>query len=114
MSGFGSSSDEDEDEEQDTEEDVNNEVGGLDSYGGGDDWFPNYDMYANLSGFANGSSGRILDGDGVQDDTAIHEPDYDDLPDAWNGPGSRSEYGPAPSNFFRSFSRLMNGIGEHR
>jgi len=113
MSGFGSSSDEDEDEEQDTEEDVNNEVGGLDSYGG-DDWFPNYDMYASLSGFANGSSGRMLDGDGVRDDTAIHEPDYDDLPDAWNGPGSRSEYGPAPSNFFRTFSRLMNGFGEHR
>jgi len=104
MSGFGSSSDEDEDEEQDTEEDVNNEVGGLHSLG--DDWLPNYDMFANLSGSAIARSSAKR--------TGIDEPDYDDLPDAWNGPGSCSEYGHAPSNFFREFSRMMSRLGERR
>lgn len=103
MSGFGSSSDEDEDEEQDTEEDVNNEVGG---HSLGDDWLPNYDMYANLSGSAMTRSSVKR--------TGIDEPDYDDLPDAWNGPGSCPEYGHTPTTFFRSFSSMMNRLGERR
>ncbi len=108
MSGFGSSSDEDEDEEQDTEEDVNNEVGGLHSLG--DDWLPNYGMFANLSGSAMPSSGIRSDASGA----GVNEPEYDDLPDAWNEPGPRSEYGHAPSNFFGEFSRLMCRFGERR
>ena len=108
MSGFGSSSDEDEDEEQDTEEDVNNEVGGLHSLG--DDWLPNYGMFANLSGSAMPSSGIRSDASGA----GVNEPEYDDLPDAWNEPGPRSEYGHAPRSFFREFSRLMCRFGERR
>jgi SIT4-associating protein SAP185/190 len=109
MSGFGSSSDEDEDEEQDTEEDVNNEVGGLHSLG--DDWLPNYDMFANLSGSAIRSSGTHND---AETGAGIDELDYDELPDAWNGPGSCSEYGYAPRSFFRDFFRLMCRLGEPR
>jgi hypothetical protein len=113
MSGFGSSSDEEDDEEQDTEEDVNNEVGGLDSRG---DFLPNFDMFASLSGSASKVSRQGNDGAGgvASDTTRADELDYDYLPDAWNGPSvsSSSEYGYAPINFFRGFSRLMSRLGE--
>ena len=112
MSGFGSSSDEDEDEEQDTEEDVNNEVGGLHYLG--DDWLPNYGMFANLSGSAMPSSGIRSDAGDAGSGAGIDEPEYDDLPDAWHEPGSRLEYDHAPRNFFREFSRLMCRFGERR
>jgi SIT4-associating protein SAP185/190 len=103
MSGFGSSSDEDEDEEQDTEEDVNNEVRGDDSLY---TFQPDYDFLALLTGSAPGQDGA----GGVQSDTGINEQDYDQVPDAWKGPGSCPEQ--TPISLVLGFSRMMCRLGE--